>query len=471
MFPPTLVGTVLFPRTKLIGNIMKEIQSQIDTKLKFVSIYFRGPRGFGKSVLLVELAKKYQDRGEKVYFLDNALGLGRLSREYLESLQKDLADDQRIYLFIDEVQDNPRSELWTYLFKTPNKFVVIGAGIPSLNNMSAQFYEKKNPSFIKLTRDDLVDGVIDSFESKSGYDRELVTKVLNYVLEYTNGHMFPFVKLCEYLLITSKPNLNAVHEAINSAEFFQSKVYQNIIRRVEFDNIDMDLLLTAFQSKNRQFVEKLVRVGWWDSNSKSIYSKFLFTYLLNNSEVNDPVEITLNDSVECLENVMCHALSRCSYSDFEEPTGAMKYENAIGVILGCYLHSIGNLYIAPQFQVPPEKPKSGPVPTIDYFLNGRVKKCLELVRNGKEVPAHFNKFEGPGGAYQQYRDRYAILNLELNQTSPTGVPDQDNLKEKYYTFVVQNNALYKGTQILRQNVSPKLRCRLFSTLKSLLRRI
>jgi hypothetical protein len=221
---------------------------------------------------------------------------------------------------------------------------------------------------------------------------------------------------------------------------------------------------------------RLNKSGLWNNHTGWFLSTLLLTHLFQmygeNSE-NHPKEIIDLSSPDGLQNVLLYGLSKLKEDDFKEPDGINdRYENALGTILAIKIRQIDHLYIAPQIQVIDGNERTrGSKPTIDFYLNGKLNRYLELTRDGLDLKKHFDKFESPVGKYYAHRKNYVILDFVLSKPNPSQVPkeyDTEEIKKRMYSFVKSENALYLGDKLIRHGVSKYLQTpplkRMFSTI-------
>lgn len=118
-------------------------------------------------------------------------------------------------------------------------------------------------------------------------------------------------------------------------------------------------------------------------------------------------------------------------------------------------------------------------PTIDICINDNSDFFLKFVKNSNILKALSGRFLIEGKYHIVIKDQlhhfyipFVIVDICLNEASTPTLPVitpklmsmigcQQNLikidlNEYYYTFHLQTNTLYKGTKILKQNVSEKL---------------
>jgi hypothetical protein len=221
-FPLNGIGLQLFERKKLVREIIEEIDHMRNKRKS--GYYFRGLRASGKTTLLNLIGQKLIERGDKVYFIENAGYLQNIRKDYLIKLESNLQDNEVMYLLVDECQEAQNAPLWTYLLKQENRIVTIGTGIPTLDQMSANFEIKKPPSFVMLSNEDIDDHDVTSYyESISSLPKDVVTHALNSVFKFTSGHAYPFFAISEYV---SKEHKNACMEKTDLYDIFATTKFK-----------------------------------------------------------------------------------------------------------------------------------------------------------------------------------------------------------------------------------------------------
>jgi hypothetical protein len=250
-----------------------------------------------------------------------------------------------------------------------------------------------------------------------------------------------------------------MEDVVMNKTFTSSSTYSDIVSRsFECSNKVADAIVGIVSNSARQphFERHVSKAGLWNHKKGWFLSNMLLAHtyatMIRGSE---EIDLAQDDA---LDRVLLNALSQVNMHDLVEGSKADRYENGIGCMLTARLASIPNLYVSPQTVVPRKtSSSSGQQPTIDFYLNGRLNKYLELVRNGVDIGKHLDKFENTDGAYHRHRDNYVILDFELRKMEPKGLPaEYAHLNNKYYCFVKQQNVLYKGKNIISIDVSNRL---------------
>jgi hypothetical protein len=271
--PSNGIGALRIMRPQLVDEI---IASASDPEVKHV--FLRGARGFGKTVLLEQIARKLQVDGFRVFVAQWPVAL-----ESWFVNRKSLPPDQQPQFFVvDEVQQgfvggisNSAVAFLAGKDYPPEKlpYVTIFAGIPDKESESSMLENRWDIERLLLTEGDLLTAdVLDFFWRKlqavqgasdavaqavdcsevaaqvahgSGPNYELVSKIIRFVLAFTNGHCYACLKMIEYLVehiamsdLQGEDYETTLRAAITSA------VFEPTIRRIEsrcFDHHKVDI--------------------------------------------------------------------------------------------------------------------------------------------------------------------------------------------------------------------------------------
>ena len=465
--------------------------------------YFRGPRGSGKSVLMRLIAEKLKERGDSVFLFK---GLSNLTlKNFVHFDDKLRAENKIAYLLFDElgVMDVYYQDIWIFLLKECTNLVIIGTGIPSLEGKSLTFLHKIPASRILLTEDELLEAsVVDAFvamipaqaQSRSKHlvvvtnktndtlaasdtidlsIRETVQLMLEWLLKYTGGHAYPLLKLAEYLIRDRTADmLDRRFEAACGEQFKQSDKFRKILVRSYTVETKVKFIASEILTKGIKCPEHemaLIHLGLWSERRNWFISDlFLFYLLLDPADSAARREPALTGtSLEKLQKLLEIGLGDLSENHFKQYDdrgfSITRYENAIGYYLAWKLSRIERLSVSPQHQVPGivPRPRTGPNPTIDLYIDGGMDLFLELIRDGSlaEIVAHDDKFRLSTGGYHHHRDRYALLNIVTKTAQPVILPDEpmyQRLHDICYTFVKDSNLLFRGNLCIKCNVSSAL---------------
>ncbi len=472
-FPMNGIGIWLHSRSYAVQKAFEKISTFSSGGIH--SLYFRGPKGSGKSTLLQLIGRELQDKGHKV-FLVEAGELSKIPKSSILKMESD-CDDNVVYFLVVEVQQNPDDSNLNYILKNSKKIHAIGTGVPQHESTTSQFDEKfEFTELIQLSIEDL-DEAIEIFKVKCDIsDAELVKRVLEWTLEYTGGHAFPFFTISSYLLEQQRKACENgdMESVVTSSAFVETKEYMLVHSR----SLSLTSILPAAHKvlKNDYDTAEtnlLNKFGVWDVKKKWFVSNFFVQYFYSNFDRVSEKDVHIDlSSANVLEEVILFGLKEMVKSDFYDPiTYSKRYETSIGANFGAKLASLPHLYISPQTVVTRSLKQPGQSPTIDFYLNGKLNMYLELTRDGSQIAAHFDKFEKEDGPYYKHRDRYAIIDFNFELKKEPVLPRQYAHKsDSYYTFSINTNTLYRGRKVIKTGASRFLPAvRSMSTLTKLLR--
>jgi hypothetical protein len=401
--------------------------------------------------------------------------LSEITSAQLVDLEEEIAKlssdekHKKLFLLIDEVHHNTNDKNWLFLLKKSKHIFTIGAGIPRVG-YSPQFEMKLTPFDILFT-DDEIDSCIACFRElfPNKYPDEVLGSVLQWTLKFTGGHSYPFLKLSWYLLsdLKDKCTNGTFDSVVLNADFSSNIAIVNIMRRAYGDSrIIEDAKMVIKDGGDRcQQIPFLKYSGVWDLVSNRFISSFFVSICLGSiMKEENSIEFNWDEKDEALQKVLLYSLSRMDETDFfDSENNKYRIENAISSVLASNMSTIPGLQV--RFQVPLSMGvrKSGHPPTIDMFLNGKLGRYLEVVRNGNDANLflHSDKFEKEDGGYHKHVDEYALLNIDLQSDSVPQTPIRSKNdvgsfpNNKLYTFVKNANALYKGSTLIKSNVSTR----------------
>jgi hypothetical protein len=443
----------------------------------YSSYYWRAPPGSGKTTFLSLMGRELQSRGCEVYETLYAKSLDAYPLGFFRDLATN-AKDKVVVLLIDEVQNNTNSDRWKELVKSkPRNLIVIGVGIPWLNMHSPQFSfkfpqtGKLFPMF--LTETDLEE-ICRYFESITGRYRDQIEAICRQVLNYTNGHLFPFIKLTEHVLSTSDLKTDNVGYYLTSKIAYESPVLECIRRRC----------LSMISSEQLKGVEKLFwnvkestglsmelsRVGLWHGNdfiSDLIRNEVFHTIDLFGKDEPCELQDPAKTSIPYIEQVICAGLKFMGEEDFFDPvSNTIAVENRISFTWAQYVEKkLIGVWVAPQCRTLTDEryKKVGPKPLLDFIINERFDKMaieVALNQNSKGIQKHLKRFDYN---YRDFKANGFIFHIQtnheckfpsINMKSPY---DTEDAKNRVYTFIKHQNTLYRGATIVRKGVSKYLK--------------
>jgi len=339
LFPDNGIGLFVIEREILVNEIIKKVSIN-----KVSNYYFRGPRGSGKSVMLHLLGKRLLEINKKVFFIEHAGYLRNLSKELLIEVDESLKEPA--YILIDEVHENTSDPLWDYLLKKALNIVVIGAGIPNLDGRSPAFKHKFPPIFFLLKSEDLDIKVIEKFEellnnglksSSVVNTRTVVENTLSWVLSYTGGHAFPFLKLSEYLLINEKQACinKKLDSIVCGAHFFGLQISKEIIARSfqlsgDVVTASNNIFSLGIVDKSNEYI--LTNAGLWDHDKNWFLSRLLVYHIFS---LRDKEEAPCLD-IQSIIEIGLSELEENHFSQMINGRLVKRYENSIGFYIGIF---------------------------------------------------------------------------------------------------------------------------------------
>ena len=464
-FPESDGGKVIFKREWLIKGIadMALIKHKDG---KYNSYYWRAPMGSGKSVFLYLMGKELQDRGCDVYFIVSPK-METFKGEYFRQLAEN-AGDKIVVLLIDEVQNNIFSVHWNDLLKgrRPSNLLVLGVGIPRLAPASPHFGQKFPkeaelfPMF--LTAKDIPE-VVALFCKESSQPEEVVTKLCEQVLAFTNGHLFPFVTIIEHMLDAKiKVNLSDISPYLSSEEFRKSGAYESIKSRCSFlsENLESATNILKNVGTEGDFAnsEKLGII-----HNGAFISPFVMNEVFLKMQCDNEVEaIKLDESKgieSCTTQLICAGLRYIRDNDFSDiKIGKVAVENAISMKWGSNVkHALPNVMMYFQARTVYEYHGGpGAKPLIDFVFNGRLNLGVEVAvnLNANGIKEHVQRFDDK---YKLLKENGVVLHIDTKRSQPVLVQSLDNdPNDRIYTFLTSRNELYRGSELVATQVSKHL---------------
>ena len=464
-FPESDGGKVIFKREWLIKDIadMALIKHKDG---KYNSYYWRAPMGSGKSVFLYLMGKELQDRGCDVYFIVSPK-METFKGEYFRQLAEN-AGDKIVVLLIDEVQNNIFSVHWNDLLKgrRPSNLLVLGVGIPRLAPASPHFGQKFPkeaelfPMF--LTAKDIPE-VVALFCKESSQPEEVVTKLCEQVLAFTNGHLFPFVTIIEHMLDAKiKVNLSDISPYLSSEEFRESGAYESIKSRCSFlsENLESATNILKNVGTEGDFAnsEKLGII-----HNGAFISPFVMNEVFLKMQCDNEVEaIKLDESKgieSCTTQLICAGLRYIRDNDFSDiKICKVAVENAISMKWGSNVkHALPNVMMYFQARTVYEYHGGpGAKPLIDFVFNGRLNLGVEVAvnLNANGIKEHVQRFDDK---YKLLKENGVVLHIDTKRSQPVLVQSLDNdPNDRIYTFLTSRNELYRGSELVATQVSKHL---------------
>jgi len=404
--------------------------------------------GAGKTVFLKLMGRALACRGCIVY-MTSGNEMDELPDNYFNDLAKN-AGSKTMVLLIDEVQNNLTSKHWLDLLKggKPCNLVVLGVGVPRLQDPSPQFDKKyplsgdEFPMF--FTPDDLPELSAHFSKIALHHSENIIAEVCKSMLAFTAGHPFPFVKFMEHVVDpNNKIDLENIDNYTDSEEFSSSKTYQEVRERCFSSLLDGDAVhkgvnLMQNQANPGDEVD-LEKLGLWRDNHfvSPLVVRELFLKHKPRPKDRDSGVVELKDPAEMpyAEQLISAGLRDMKAEDFMDahyPKVAV--ENSVGFRWGFNVKAcFPNVWMVPQPRTLYEE-QTGPgrKPNIDFFFNGRINMGIELALdvNIASLDEHLGRFDDK---YRRYEKSCAVFHLDTKNDSPE--IGKWNEKRPVYTFL------------------------------------
>jgi hypothetical protein len=130
------------------------------------------------------------------------------------------------------------------------------------------------------------------YELKSQHKNKLmhnaVESVLKFVEQFTGGHIYPFLKLCEHFITNvelSELNYEYLQKFVTSKTFYESELYKSIFNRCFNIGDIANLAVSVYGNEDYiypEFISYLREFGLWDDQSNFLISDLFETIILNN---------------------------------------------------------------------------------------------------------------------------------------------------------------------------------------------
>jgi hypothetical protein len=209
--------------------------------------YIRGPPGSGKSMLACLLARELQLNGHKVYFIEHADFLSKHSKQQIINAEATVKENEKIFLIVDEVQQNVNDGLWNYLLKVTRKTITIGFGIPRIEDISISpdFEKKYPPSFMFFNEGDINAEMLSIFlkfttaannigSNKADEElmiQQVIEDALKWTLSFTGGHAFAFLTISEFIITKHFQACKDKDFEFLARSFIKSDLYRRVVGR------------------------------------------------------------------------------------------------------------------------------------------------------------------------------------------------------------------------------------------------
>jgi hypothetical protein len=439
--------------------------------------YWRAPKGSGKSIFLKLMAMELQQRGCAVYSFRNAKVLDCVTEESIAiTIRANLKRRVRTVIVVDEAQQ--ASRVLSYLLREDpcGEAIILAAGLPLSDNTSPNFNgnNRYGASQVFLQASELNEfcdiwSAI-AIEIKSPWSAADVREFSEWLYQFTGGQLFPILKVCDYVFRSDfvrenfGETIDELKRHMMSWQFIRSEACKQIRGRC-FDESSLreckEVLsrgkAIAFAGQNNK---TLVDAGLWDHGTSWFTSEFfvILAYNFRGLNIEPPGEDVVEHGQfpEVAEAIIIGGLANMTESDFrEESTHSVKMENAIGFCWGYHVREMfKRLFIAPQTRAETGEPGRTSL-TVDFTFDGGLKFAVELSKNSYDIPKKIKKFMDKDGVYHQWKDRCVILNFQM-VTRARKYLTKDPM---VYSFVYDENTLYRGVTPLCSGVCRNLPCK------------
>mmetsp|Transcript_15793 Transcript_15793/g.21715 ORF Transcript_15793/g.21715 Transcript_15793/m.21715 type:complete len:358 (+) Transcript_15793:368-1441(+) len=322
--------------------------------------------------------------------MTTASKLGLYYNGYFTKVAKEAGDDT-VVLLIDDVQNNWKSFHWNSLLKgsKPTNLLVISVGVPQWNgfpqfdhNYPSSFHD---PFLFFLTCEDLPE-VCSYFIKAYSYSAEVTNEVCGKLLEFTSGHLFPFVTFAQHLFDpNNKIDLTNVDHYLSGKEFRSSAVCMQVRSRCYEFLINSslvkaeNLLLNKGSDVDRDAIYKL---GVWKSNR--FFSPFLTSEVFLQMKIlRSSDEITLDETqtTPYAQQIISAGLRDMTEEDFKDVHyDFFRVESAMCFRWAYRVASVlCNVRILPQARTQYVGHAANRAkPVIDFYFNGRLNLGIEV---------------------------------------------------------------------------------------------
>ncbi len=425
----------------------------------------------GKTVFLREVCRELVARECDVYFVASAANLIREMSELNELINfaelRFNSTGQRTYIAVDEAQSCQDHGVWLKLLRNSN-LVVIVTGLPMEFN-SPNMGQKQASSFIFFSEEEVSNEIFEIFKRyvasrhpATPINEAKLLDVLLGIWSYTGGHAFPFMHLCHYVcdkhINLVMEGYKAIDKLFRPASFMSSPIMNKLIERCfSFESPIRDALRKYLSSPSQFSYEdqRLISKFGFMENGRVLSDLFLQVVYADPFIFRKAAVVASN-----IEDAIAYALRNFTNDRFMEPDRInYAYENSVGFYFGAQLATIPGIYLKPQVQVARvDRNKPGHLPCVDFYVNGKLDVCIEIIRNTSNFEKHLDRFESNAGEYRHFRDNYVILDFQMdNKPILSTLPTKyEHLKEKIFTFSYLENCLYKGRIPIFPNICKDL---------------
>jgi hypothetical protein len=204
-----------------------------------------------------------------------------------------------------------------------------------------------------------------------------------------------------------------------------------------------------------------VKLGIW-SQEGAFISPLLTTEVFLHMKVrrsDEQITLVKPTITPYAQQVICAGLRDMVDADFKDAHYDIDaVENAVGFRWGYNVKSaLSEVWVAPQVRTKNVNHVGrGPKPVIDFFFNGRMNMGIELALNQKAtgIREHLERFDNN---YKDHKENGVVLHFQTENATPvTEMKEPYNTaeaKNRIYTYVKKSNELYRGTCLVKSNVT------------------
>lgn len=482
-------------RTALLNEIHTTLMGDC-RKYGFTNHYYRGPRGSGKTDLLHALGEEFLVKASLseepapcvLYLL--AKDLHDMGRDGLDDLfalvSSNTGKGVVTVLLLDETHCVSANEsLWSLLLRDTlyrwDGLVVVAAGVSSFVSVSANFLNDHMPTDIMMKQSESESLAEIWWPFAASHNARITLEglitICRWVIGYTGGHAYQTMTMLQHVL---QQNTDAVFNApyhlhLWDEVFYDTEAYTNIRRRC-FNDSDLNILKQCILKleMNEDDIQKLVKLGYWNPNTNTLYSSFLYQVISRHHAVQYELvdhDAELPPIKNILQAMVVLGLRKMNTIDFRVPSELLssttvKNENSLSAR---WAEAVNKSFprAIPTSQAPTDTGCGvGQDPSIDYVFDGILQCAVEISKNNNDLAGKLHKL-GPSGIYRRWQDRGVVLNFTLTEAHERTVMNQVNIAAGHfvrvaenpvyshkdmYHFVKSSNCLYHGTELLVGNV-------------------
>ncbi len=248
-----------------------------------------------------------------------------------------------------------------------------------------------------------------------------------------------------------------------SQAFRGSESYANIKNRCAFlfDVVEPSVRIVTNKDNAGEF-EQLVKLGILYNGL--FVSPLMSNEVLDNMPPPENVEVMRLDrsrGIEsCVEQIICAGFRFHYAEDFMDiKPGILAVENSMSLKWSSsIIHTFPTLAISYQARtVYDDHSRPCAKPLIDFVFNGGLQLGLEVALNvdANSLKEHLQRFDSK---YKPFKENCVVMHVvDTKRSEPIEINSLDKgSKDRIYTFHTRRNALYRGSVLIRSQVSENL---------------